>query len=77
MPDYHVQYDKDKDSWGAQREGASRASSRHDTQAEAIAAANDLARSRGGGEVNIHRKDDNAIRDKNTIGKPDPFPPRG
>jgi len=34
-------------------------------------------RKSGGGEVNIHRKDNNQIRDKNTIGKQDPYPPKG
>jgi hypothetical protein len=77
MADYHVQYDKDKGDWSATREGASRASARSATQSDAIAEANRLADSGGGGEVNIHRKDNNQIRDKNTIGKKDPNPPRG
>ena len=72
-----MQYDKDKDDWSATKAGASRASARADTQDEAVQAANDFARNSGGGEVNIHRKDNNQIRDKNTIGKDDPFPPKG
>ena len=77
MADYDVQYDRDSGDWGAKREGATRNASRHDTQAEAIAAARDLAESSGGGEVRTHRKDNNRIRESDTIGKTDPFPPRG
>ena len=77
MSDYHVTYDRDDEQWKAKRAGGQRASGRFNTQAEAIARANQLAANAGGGEVNIHRKDNNEIRDKNTIGKPDPFPPRG
>lgn len=77
MADYDVQYDRDSDSWGAKREGATRASARADTQAEAIAAAKKLADSTGGGEVRTHRKDNNQIRNTDTIGKKDPHPPKG
>jgi hypothetical protein len=77
MADYEVQYDKSDDQWKATRDGAKRAGAVADTQAEAIADANDLAANSGGGEVRIHRKDNNEIRDSNTIGKPDPFPPKG
>lgn len=77
MGDYHVTYDKDDEQWKATRAGGQRASGTFDTQADAISRANQLAASSGGGEVNIHRKDNNQIRDKNTIGKTDPFPPRG
>lgn len=76
MADYHVTYDKGDDSWKATRAGAQRASAEADTQADAIARANQLAGSSGGGEVNIHRKDNGLIRDKNTIGKSDPHPPK-
>ena len=77
MADYHVQYDKDKGDWETKKAGASRASARSGTQSDAIADANRLADNSGGGEVNIHRKDNNQIRDKNTIGKKDPNPPKG
>ncbi|WP_372968528.1 DUF2188 domain-containing protein [Microbacterium sp.] len=75
--DYHVVYDGDSEQWKAQRAGAQRSSGNFDTQADAIARANQLASNAGGGEVSIHRKDNGQIRDKNTIGKADPFPPRG
>lgn len=77
MGDYHVTYDKDDEQWKATRSGGQRASGTFDTQADAISRANQLAANSGGGEVNIHRKDNNQIRDKNTIGKTDPFPPQG
>ncbi len=77
MADYDVQYDKEKGDWSAKRAGASRAAGRFDTQAQAHAAAADLARSSGGGEVRDHRKDNNAIRNTDTIGKKDPHPPKG
>jgi hypothetical protein len=77
MADYHVQYDKDDEQWKTTRAGGERASSVSDTQAEAIADANRFADNSGGGEVNIHRKDNNEIRDKNTIGKVDPRKTKG
>ncbi len=54
------------DGWAAVGHGNSRASSLHDTQADAYAAARDYSASHGGGEVLIHRRD-GRIRDKNTI----------
>jgi hypothetical protein len=49
----------------------------HRTQAEAQAAATSLLnRTRGGGEVIIHRPD-GEIRDSNTINRKDPYPPKG
>ncbi|WP_084620695.1 DUF2188 domain-containing protein [Agromyces italicus] len=64
MPDYNVF--KDESGWAAKREDASRASSRHGTQAEAYAAARDLAANNGGGDVSIHGVN-GQIREKNTI----------
>lgn len=65
------------DGWASQRAGASRASSLHDTQADAIAASRGYLGNRGGGELNIHGRD-GAIRAKDTI-KPgnDPRKSRG
>lgn len=77
MADYDVQYDKDKGDWSAKRAGATRATSRHETQAEARAAAGTAADMSGGGEVRTHRKDNNQIRNTDTIGKKDPNPPKG
>lgn len=62
------------DQWATKREGASRAGSLHDTQAEATEAARSTA-VREKGEVIIHRPD-GRIRDANSYGS-DPFPPRG
>lgn len=60
--------------WAARREGASRAGSTHQTQAEATAAARNTAL-REHGEVVIHRSN-GRIRDANSYGN-DPFPPKG
>lgn len=77
MADYDVQFDKDKGDWSAKRAGASRAAGHYETQADAHAAARGFAERSGGGEVRDHRKDNNAIRNTDTIGKADPHPPRG
>ncbi|MFG6401472.1 DUF2188 domain-containing protein [Microbacterium sp. P04] len=77
MADYDVQYDKDKGDWGAKRAGADRAAARFDTQADAHDAAVGFATRSGGGEVRDHRKDNNQIRNTDTVGKKDPNPPRG
>jgi Zn-dependent peptidase ImmA (M78 family)/transcriptional regulator with XRE-family HTH domain len=61
--------------WQDKAEGASRASSLHRTQAEAEAAAKQVARNQpGGAEVVIHRPD-GTIRDSDTINRRDPNPP--
>lgn len=74
MTDYDVTPNADG-GWDAQREGASRASSHHPTQAAAQKAATNYVANSGGGEVRIHGAD-GRIRNSNTIGKPDPNPPR-
>lgn len=61
--------------WAGKREGADRASFTGNTQAEVVARATEIAR-REQGEVLIHRRDNNQIRERNTFGK-DPFPPKG
>lgn len=61
-------------SWGVRGEGNERLTSIHDTQAEAEAAAREIAINQRS-EVVIHRPD-GRIRDKNSYGN-DPFPPRG
>jgi hypothetical protein len=61
---YHVT--PGDDGWRAVREGVSRASSLHDTQAEAIRAAHGYLENSGGGELNIHNRE-NEIRAKDTI----------
>jgi uncharacterized protein YdaT len=62
------------DSWGVRGEGNERLTSIHDTQAEAIEAAREIARNQQS-ELVIHRRD-GRIRDKDSY-EPDPFPPRG
>lgn len=57
---------KDGDDWVAKRDGASRASSRSSTQAQAYDDARRFAGNAGGGDVSIHGVD-GRIRDKNTI----------
>lgn len=69
----HVTHRKDG-SWAVKGEGDQRASSKHPTQADAIAAAKPLA-VKNASELVIHRKSDNAIRDKDSYG-PDPNPPK-
>jgi hypothetical protein len=63
------------DGWGVRGEGNSRDTSHHNTQADAIRAARDIAQNQGG-DVMIHDRH-GKIRERNTYGKPDPFPPRG
>lgn len=62
------------DSWGVRGEGNERLTSLHNTQAEAIEAAREIARNQQS-ELVIHRPD-GRIRDKDSYG-PDSFPPRG
>ena len=54
------------DDWTVDRPGASRASSRHDTQAEAIDAARGFLRNEGGGELKI-KGADGKVRAQDTI----------
>ncbi len=61
------------DQWGTLREGGERASSLHDTQAEAVKAGRDMARE-GKGELLIHGRD-NQIRARDSYGN-DPYPPK-
>ncbi|MDR8018555.1 DUF2188 domain-containing protein [Nesterenkonia aerolata] len=77
MADYDVQYNKNTDDWSAKRAGASRTAGRFDTQAAAHDAARGYAARSGGGEVRDHRKDNNQIRNTDTVGKKDPHPPKG
>lgn len=64
-------------NWGGLKSGAERRSfDGVPTQQKAIQIATGMARRQGGMEVVIHGID-GKIRDSNTIGKHDPFPPRG
>ena len=60
--------------WGVVGAGNSRATSLHNTQADAIRAARDIAQNQGS-EMFIHRPN-GQIRDRNSYGN-DPFPPKG
>lgn len=63
--------------WDVKKPGASRASSHHDTQAEAQAAGHRSLDNEGGGEL-ITQGRDGQIRDKSTVPPGhDPYPPRG
>ncbi|MCW3059652.1 MAG: hypothetical protein JWQ02_1473 [Capsulimonas sp.] len=62
------------DNWAVEREGAQRVSSTHDTQAAAISAARNTARTEHG-ELFIHGRN-GEIRDRDSYGN-DPFPPAG
>lgn len=61
--------------WANKVAGASRASSKHSTQADAAAAAKAMLLNQGGGEL-IIKGLNGKIRSKDTIGRPDPLPPR-
>lgn len=77
MADYDVQYNKSPQGWEAKRVVASKAATRFDSQAAAHDAARGLAQRSGGGEVRDHRKVNNQIRNTDTVGKKDPYPPKG
>ena len=71
---YHVT-PRTNGGWDVKEENASRVSSRHDTKAEAIARAKELAKKQTHGQVIIH-KQDGTIQTEHTYGD-DPHPPRG
>lgn len=62
------------DGWAVIKSDGSRASSKHNTQKEAIDAGRELARKQET-ELVIHRRD-GQIREKDSYGN-DPFPPKG
>jgi hypothetical protein len=63
--------------WDVNKPGGSRASSHHDTQADAQAAARGYLRNSCGGEL-ISQGQDGRIRAKDTVPPGhDPYPPRG
>jgi Uncharacterized protein conserved in bacteria (DUF2188) len=65
-----------KGGWDVVADGGKRATSHHSTQSGAAGEAKRLATKGGGGEVRVHGRD-GKIRSSSTIGKKDPFPPRG
>lgn len=66
---------RDEQGWKAEWAEADRASARGETQAEVERRAKEIVQQAGGGEVVIHRPH-GTIRDSDTIGRPDPNPPR-
>jgi hypothetical protein len=73
--DRHVTPNPDG-GWDVRAPGASRASSHHDTQAEAIDRGREIVGNAGGGELRIHGRN-GQIRDSDTIPPGnDPNPPR-
>lgn len=66
---------KNGDDWKTKKAGSERASSVHDTKAEAVERAKELAKSHTLGQVVVH-KEDGKIQTEYTYGK-DPFPPEG
>jgi len=67
---------KDDGTWANKRNDAEKASSVHDTQKEAIGAANQMLKNQGGGELTI-KGVDGKIRSKDTIPPGnDPNPPK-
>lgn len=62
--------------WGVRQEKTQFDSGSYRYQSDAAKIAKTLVQLNGGGEVVIHRLN-GEIRDKNTIGRNDPFPPRG
>lgn len=69
-------YKREDGNWANKRNDASRASSVHDTQQEAIEAARGMLGHQGGGELTT-KGVDGKIRSKDTIAPGnDPFPPR-
>jgi len=71
---YHVTPNADG-GWKVKEEKASRASGSHDTKAEAVDRAKELAKNQELGQVVIHKKD-MTIQTEHTYGK-DPYPPKG
>jgi hypothetical protein len=61
--------------WANKRDGATRAGSLHNTQADAVKAAKRSLLNSGGGELKT-KGTDGKIRSKDTIGKRDPNPPK-
>lgn len=70
-----IVFRREDGKWVDKRVDADKAASAHDTQGEAIEAAHQRLVNSGGGELIVKGRD-GLIRSKDTIAKPDPFPPR-
>ncbi|WP_081231537.1 DUF2188 domain-containing protein [Mycobacterium avium] len=62
--------------WDVKKPGADRASAHYDRQSDAVDRARQILKNDGGGELRIHGRD-GKIRDSDTIGRKDPYPPAG
>lgn len=71
---YHVTSNGD-DGWKVKMTGNQRASSTHDTKAQAVERARELAKGQDLGQVVVHR-DDGTIQTEWSYGA-DPHPPKG
>ena len=70
-------YRRPDGKWVNKRSGAGKATSLHDTQADAVDTARQNLRNSGGGELSIHGRD-GKIRQKDTVPDGnDPYPPKG
>jgi hypothetical protein len=75
-PQDRTVYRDDDGKWANKRNDADRASSLHDTQAEAEQAAREMLRNQGGGELTTKGRD-GQFRSKDTIAPGnDPYPPK-
>jgi hypothetical protein len=79
QPDQHIYFKEKKEKWALQGEGNQKVTQYFDTQREAINRGKEILKNGGGGELNIHKKGGTPppIREKNTYGRRDKFPPRG
>ena len=69
-------YKRPDGTWANKRKDASKASSTHKTQADAVAAAKGMLKNQGGGELTTQGRD-GRIRSKDTVPPGnDPCPPR-
>jgi len=62
--------------WDVKKPGAARASAHYDKQSDAVDRARDILKNDGGGELRTHGRD-GKIRSADTIGRKDPYPPKG
>lgn len=73
MANQHVV--KREDGWAVRKEGGTRDTAVVKTQARAEKVAKGIAENQGGDVITHNRH--GLIRDRNTYGKPDHFPPKG
>lgn len=66
---------KRPDGWAVRGEGNQRDTSHHKTQEDAFEAAREIAKNQGGDTIT--HGEDGKIRERNTYGKIDHFPPEG